>query len=73
MDLAEGHIACLDALDRDETFKQTAAASGFGGSGGKFKAYNLGKGKGMSVLEYVLHAIVVRVESIQHGQCHEES
>jgi UDP-glucose 4-epimerase len=53
MDLAQGHIVAIDALDRDEVFAQPTKAEGFGGSGGKFKAYNLGKGKGMSVLECV--------------------
>lgn len=46
----------LAALERDEIFVPApvaAGASNFGGSGGKFKEYNLGKGKGMSVLEMV--------------------
>lgn len=52
MDLAEGHIVALEALERDETFKaDNNKASQFGSSGGKFKAYNLGKGKGMSVFK----------------------
>ena len=56
MDLAAGHIVSLDALDKDETFATTqSAGSGFGGAGGKFKAYNLGKGKGMSVLKCVVY------------------
>jgi hypothetical protein len=51
MDLAQGHVLALAALDRDSTFaKPEGAATGFGGSGGKYKAYNLGKGKGMSVM-----------------------
>ena len=55
MDLAEGHVAALAALEKDETFKpyEGAAASNFGGSGGLYKAFNLGKGKGMSVLNMV--------------------
>lgn len=52
MDLAEGHIVALEALEREATFKQgDNKASQFGGSGGKFKAYNLGKGRGMSVFK----------------------
>jgi UDP-glucose 4-epimerase len=57
MDLARGHIVALDALDRDETFVTETGKDGkkdsFGGSGGKFRAFNLGKGKGFSVLEIV--------------------
>ena len=54
MDLAQGHVDALAALEKDSTFASLAkAASAFGGSGGKYKAYNLGKGKGMSVLEMV--------------------
>lgn len=54
MDLAQGHVTCLDKLDDDEIYKTVAqAGSGFGGSGGKYKAYNLGKGKGMSVLQMI--------------------
>lgn len=56
MDLAGGHILCLEALDRDdiyEVIQSSGGTSGFGGSGGKYKAYNLGKGKGMSVLNMI--------------------
>ena len=55
MDLAEGHLLAIEALGRDQTFKPSAAAqsSGFGHSGGKYKAYTLGKGKGMSVLQMI--------------------
>lgn len=64
MDLAEGHIIALEALERDETFKSSSASQGqsFGGSGGKFKAYNLGKGKGMSVFEYAPFFFVEQVK-----------
>jgi UDP-glucose 4-epimerase len=50
MDLAQGHVVALAALEKDETFKPSAASAGtgFGGSGGKYKAFNLGKGRGMS-------------------------
>lgn len=54
MDLAGGHIQAISALDRDDIFTSvTKSGSGFGGSGGKYKAYNLGKGKGMSVLNMI--------------------
>lgn len=53
MDLAEGHVLALAALPRDEIYSAQGKAAGFGSSGGKYKAYNLGKGKGMSVLQMV--------------------
>ena len=54
MDLAGGHTVALESLDRDELFSpHNQGKSSFGGSGGKFRAYNLGKGKGMSVLQMV--------------------
>ena len=55
MDLAQGHVDALRALPKDEIFAAdpNAEASGFGGSGGKYKMYNLGKGKGLSVLDMV--------------------
>lgn len=55
MDLAEGHVAALAALEKDATFKpyEGTEGTGFGGSGGLYKAFNLGKGKGMSVLNMV--------------------
>ncbi|ORY88744.1 hypothetical protein BCR35DRAFT_301060 [Leucosporidium creatinivorum] len=53
MDLAQGHVDALAALLRDDIFQNQASGTGFGGSGGKYKAYNLGKGKGMSVLQMV--------------------
>ncbi|GAA5921276.1 hypothetical protein JCM1841_002580 [Sporobolomyces salmonicolor] len=53
MDLAQGHVDALAALTHDEIFVTEQTGSGFGGSGGKYKAYNLGKGKGMSVLQMV--------------------
>lgn len=61
MDLAEGHILALNALDDDATFAtpQEQKGSGFGSSGGKYKAYNLGKGKGMSVMQCV--DVVIRL------------
>jgi UDP-glucose 4-epimerase len=59
MDLAQGHIVALDALDKDATFVAAGTNAAekkkdtFGGSGGKYRAFNLGKGKGFSVLEIV--------------------
>lgn len=53
MDLAGGHTLALEALDRDDIYTSAKSGSGFGGSGGKYKAYNLGKGRGMSVLQMV--------------------
>ena len=46
MDLASGHVLALDALGPDSTvFNPNAEVF--------YKAYNLGKGKGMSVLQIV--------------------
>ncbi|RDB19506.1 UDP-glucose 4-epimerase [Hypsizygus marmoreus] len=45
MDLASGHLLALDALASDSKV--------FDGLDAHFKAYNLGKGKGMSVLQIV--------------------
>ncbi|POY72482.1 hypothetical protein BMF94_4308 [Rhodotorula taiwanensis] len=53
MDLAQGHVDALAALPKDDIFQNTDKGTGFGASGGKYKAYNLGKGKGMSVLQMV--------------------
>jgi UDP-glucose 4-epimerase len=45
LDLASGHLLALDALTEDtKVFHDTDA---------RYKAYNLGKGKGMSVLQIV--------------------
>lgn len=46
MDLAGGHVNALDALDDDSKFHDVTGK-------GKYKAYNLGKGKGMSVLNMI--------------------
>lgn len=45
MDLAQGHIQAIEALDRDDIFENntTTFGSTFGGSGGKYKAYNVSK------------------------------
>ena len=46
MDLASGHLLALDALNgNSQVFHDRP--------NGRFKAYNLGKGRGMSVLEIV--------------------
>lgn len=45
MDLAAGHMNALDALDKDAVFHDVAP--------GKAKAYNLGTGKGQSVLTMI--------------------
>ncbi|KAG9074449.1 UDP-glucose-4-epimerase [Ceratobasidium sp. UAMH 11750] len=46
MDLAGGHLNALDALDKDSTFTNCEDQA-------KYKGYNLGKGRGQSVLEIV--------------------
>lgn len=52
MDLAKGHVLALDALSRSSThegiFSQIDPAKT-----GYFRAFNLGKGKGMSVLNMI--------------------
>lgn len=64
MDLAQGHIDAINGLDNDEIFVQKQSSSSFGGSGGKFKAYNLGKGKGMSVLKSVSTPLAVYTQAL---------
>jgi UDP-glucose 4-epimerase len=53
MDLAAGHINALDGLTKESTWSTPCAGfkSAFGTSGGKYKAYNLGKGRGQTVFE----------------------
>jgi UDP-glucose 4-epimerase len=46
MDLAGGHVNALDSINKDEIYKSEKGT-------GKFKAYNLGKGVGMSVLNMI--------------------
>ena len=55
MDLAQGHVDALTALEDEKTFAPAPsfAATSFGGSAGHFKAYNLGNGCGMSVLQMI--------------------
>ncbi|CAO1629939.1 unnamed protein product [Sympodiomycopsis kandeliae] len=47
MDLADGHINALDAIENDARFSNLPAGSG------KYRAFNLGNGKGQSVLEMI--------------------
>ncbi|OBZ68549.1 Meiotic recombination protein dmc1 [Grifola frondosa] len=47
LDLASGHLLALDALADDSTVFNNCPSEG------RYKAYNLGKGKGMSVLQIV--------------------
>ncbi|KAI9610719.1 hypothetical protein KEM48_002480 [Puccinia striiformis f. sp. tritici PST-130] len=55
MDLAGGHINALDGLIKESTWNTPCPGfkSAFGTSGGKYKAYNLGKGRGQSVFEMI--------------------
>lgn len=56
MDLAQGHVLALSALDRDSTFAPSPSSSSTTDAAKdlvRYKAYNLGKGKGMSVLQMV--------------------
>jgi len=53
MDLAQGHVDALAALPKDQIFEKPSRLAGFGETKGHYKAYNLGKGKGMSVLNMV--------------------
>jgi UDP-glucose 4-epimerase len=46
MDLAGGHVNALDAIEKDHVYKSAKGP-------GRYKAYNLGKGVGMSVLNMV--------------------
>jgi len=47
MDLASGHVLALNALAPESTVFPSGTSSA------SFKAYNLGKGKGVSVLQIV--------------------
>ena len=47
LDLAEGHLNAMVALDNDATFDHAEAGHG------KCRAFNLGKGVGMSVLNMI--------------------
>lgn len=47
LDLAKGHLLALEALSENSTIFDKSSTAG------RFKAYNLGKGKGVSVLQIV--------------------
>lgn len=47
MDLAKGHVLALDAISSGKIFASCTEAEG------SYRAFNLGKGKGMSVLNMV--------------------
>ncbi|KAL8277363.1 hypothetical protein RQP46_010203 [Phenoliferia psychrophenolica] len=55
MDLAQAHIVAFAALENDKTFAtpSSVVGTGFGSAGGRFKAYNVGNGRGMSVLQMI--------------------
>lgn len=48
MDLADGHVLALDAIDKGDIFAQCDPQAD-----GMYRAFNLGKGKGMSVLDMI--------------------
>lgn len=52
MDLAQGHVLALEHLS-DECLSSVFTSSTKQNPEGKYKAYNLGKGQGMSVLDIV--------------------
>jgi UDP-glucose 4-epimerase len=47
MDLAHGHVLALDAIAKGDIFANCDKSTGY------YRAFNLGKGKGMSVLNMV--------------------
>lgn len=47
MDLAKGHVLAIDAIEKGTIFDNCKPADGY------YRAFNLGKGKGMSVLNMV--------------------
>lgn len=48
MDLADGHVLALDAIEKGDIFASCDAEKD-----GLYRAFNLGKGKGMSVLDMI--------------------
>lgn len=46
MDLAKGHVLALDAVIKGDIFNET-------GDKGHVRSFNLGRGKGMSVLQMI--------------------
>lgn len=54
MDLAKGHVLALDALAKSVTSPETGIFSSIDvNQDGYYRAFNLGKGKGMSVLNMI--------------------
>jgi len=58
VDLADGHVISLEATDPttaayQKVFSSPSRNLGFGEGAGKYKAYNLGTGKGMSPIEII--------------------
>lgn len=53
MDLAKGHVLALDALAASRDSETTGIYSSIDKTEGYYRAYNLGKGKGMSVLNMI--------------------
>lgn len=47
MDLAKGHVLAIDAIEKGTIFDQCEVGDGY------YRAFNLGKGKGLSVLNMV--------------------
>jgi UDP-glucose 4-epimerase len=53
LDLAKGHLLALDSLEPGSKVFDTDNTGAPNKTGTRYKAYNLGKGKGMSVLQIV--------------------
>ncbi|EJU02556.1 UDP-glucose 4-epimerase [Dacryopinax primogenitus] len=53
LDLARGHLLALEALSDERAPGSKISPDIFPKQGGKFKAYNLGKGRGQSVLSMI--------------------
>ncbi|KZT62681.1 UDP-glucose 4-epimerase [Calocera cornea HHB12733] len=53
LDLARGHLLALEALSDERAPGSTISPDVFPKEGGKYKAYNLGKGHGQSVLSMI--------------------
>lgn len=53
MDLAGGHRLALDALDETAELHERVFKSALEAGDGRYKAYNLGRGRGQSVFDIV--------------------
>jgi len=53
MDLASGHRLALDALDESTELSERVFKSALAAGDGRYKAYNLGRGRGQSVYDIV--------------------